>query len=151
MSVQVEIASKIKLMKRWRFLLILITITLFAITAVFALVLFNYRFINRLAETVSKDLNLEDGEEYNEQILLSNAFLTLMEKTQITKQKLFLTNLLAGQYDETTIESAVNEYNMTFEYENYIACVLYFHGNLEKGLTNSIMLYLKEYFDRNDM
>lgn len=74
-----------------------------------------------------------------------------MEKTQITKQKLFLTNLLAGQYDETTIESAANEYNMTFEYENYIACVLYFHGNLEKGLTNSIMLYLKEYFDRNDM
>lgn len=137
--------------KQISFLLILITITLFAITAVFALVLFNYRFINRLAETVSKDLNLEDGEEYNEQILLSNAFLTLMEKTQITKQKLFLTNLLAGQYDETTIESAVNEYNMTFEYENYIACVLYFHGNLEKGLTNSIMLYLKEYFDRNDM
>jgi len=137
--------------KQISFLLILITITLFAITAVFALVLFNYRFINRLAETVSKDLNLEDGEEYNEQILLSNAFLTLMEKTQITKQKLFLTNLLAGQYDETTIESAANEYNMTFEYENYIACVLYFHGNLEKGLTNSIMLYLKEYFDRNDM
>ncbi len=137
--------------KQIGFLLMLLTITIFAIIAIMALVLFNYRSINRLAQIISKDLNLGDSDESNEQLLLSNAFLALMEKTQSTTQNLFLTNLVAGQYDETTITSAVNEYNMSFEYSNYIACVAYFHGTQDSHINDELVSYVKGHFDRHDM
>lgn len=137
--------------KQVNFLLILVTIILFAIIAVMTLVLFNYRFINRLAHTVSKDYNFTDGEETNEQLLLSNAFVALIEKTQTTTQNLFLSNLLAGQYDETTIESAVNEYNINFEYPSYIVCVVCFHGNQGIPFNDDLIMHVKENFDRSDM
>jgi AraC-like DNA-binding protein/flagellar basal body-associated protein FliL len=137
--------------KQVGFLLILITITVLAIVAVMALVLFNYQFVNRLAQTVSKNLNLDDNNETDEQLLLSNAFLALMEKAQSTTQNLFLANLIAGQYDETTIASAVNEYNISFEYSKYVACVTYFHGTQDVQICDELFSFVKEHFDRNEM
>lgn len=137
--------------KQVNFLLILITITLFALIAVITLVLFNYRSVNRLAQTVSKNLNLDDHGETNEQLLLSNAFIALMEKTQSTTQNLFLTNLIGGQYDEVTISSAMNEYNIFFEYSNYVACVTYFHGTQDAQIDEKLVTYVKEHFDRSEM
>ncbi len=137
--------------KQIAFLLILFTITLFAITAIMTLVLFNYRSINRLAQTMSNNLNLTYEGETNEQLLLSNAFLSLVEKTQSMTQNLFLANLIAGQYDEITIASAVNEYNLSLEYQDYIACVAYFHGTVNTKESDDIINYIKDHFARNDM
>ncbi len=137
--------------KQTEFLLVLFSIMLFAIIATIGCVLFNYRDINKLAQSISQDLNISEYKLGNEQVLLSNAFVSLMERTQSITQNLFLANLVTGQYDETTIKSAMNECNMNFEYSHYIACVVYFHGVLDNQTSEGIITNMKEHFDVNDM
>lgn len=137
--------------KQINFLLLLFSVMVLAIIATIACVLYNYRFINRLAFHISEGLNMDISKESNEQLLLSNAFVSLIEKNQSATQNLFLSNLTAGQYDEETIATVVNEYNLQFEYSHYICSLVYFHKVIDSIQVEEIAAFIKEHFDVSNM
>lgn len=137
--------------KQLTFILLLLYIILGAIAAIFISVLFNYRSINRLAQTISEDLDIGDENSANEQLLLSDAYIYLREKTQNIAQNQFLFNLIEGQYDKVSIEFAANECNLHFEYSGYIACALYMDKLSDKKEIESRIGLIREYFAMYDM
>lgn len=137
--------------KQLTFILLLLYIILGAIAAIFISVLFNYRSINRLAQTISKDLDIGDENTSNEQLLLSDAYIYLREKTQNIAQNQFLSNLIEGQYDKFSIDFASNECNLYFEYSGYIACALYMEKLSDKKEIENRIGLIREHFAMYDM
>jgi len=102
------------------FVVILLTVLISAIIAVTISIQIKYRPIYRLAKTINKDFmqKYNSPKKINEQVLLSKAFETLRTQMKSITERLFLSNLLANQYDEETIAFVLNEYRINFEYSH---------------------------------
>lgn len=100
---------------------------LFAATVVMIVVLEKYKPVKRLALTVSDRLDIGDklSDRYDEQTLLTVAFTSLLEDTASHYKEMFFTNLLAGQYDESSILNAMQEYGISFQNPFYTVMIIY--------------------------
>lgn len=135
------------------FVIILLSVLISAIIAVIISMQIKYSPISKLAETISKDflLKYNSPKKMNEQVIISQAFETLRVQMENINERLFLSNLLANQYDEDTIAFVLDEYGIHFEYSHYIAIIIYFPNISQRELDNRVMNYIDQHLEIDDM
>ncbi|MDL2232194.1 helix-turn-helix domain-containing protein [Ruminococcaceae bacterium OttesenSCG-928-L11] len=138
--------------KQSSFLLFLLSVTLVAIIAVIASALISYRPINLLAQKVSGMPmgTTGTGAISNEQLLLTNAFNTLIDQAQNMNQHLFFSNLLAEQYDDDSIDAAQSAHGVQFEYGSFLPCALPLPSHTNQP-DEAFAEFINSYFDRSNM